>query len=162
MQSCIENCNSSICGTYASKNNPITGQSGMVSCPTAYGPEVSAVALECMCIDWLSAPTEDLMSQQVTDANTMICMHAMRVRIASPLHTASATCIASISCLLLTHIMHVMLVPYCANCCRSSATVWMFASTAVAAAAAQPLHQRQHQHLLHQVHSRRALFVCHY
>eukprot|EP00953_Heterococcus_sp_UTEX-ZZ885_P022360 12375-Heterococcus_DN1.PRE.1 len=40
MQSCIENCNSSICGTaYASKNNPINGQTGMPSCPTAAGPE---------------------------------------------------------------------------------------------------------------------------
>eukprot|EP00953_Heterococcus_sp_UTEX-ZZ885_P015568 8762-Heterococcus_DN1.PRE.3 len=45
MQSCIENCNSSICGNaYASKNNPVTGQTGMPSCPTAQGPEAHATS----------------------------------------------------------------------------------------------------------------------
>jgi hypothetical protein len=63
MQSCIENCNSSICGNaYASKNNPVTGQTGMPSCPTAQGPEVStymctfaladvSALVQCCCCD---------------------------------------------------------------------------------------------------------------
>jgi hypothetical protein len=93
MQSCIEDCNSSICGSYASKNNPITGQSGMVSCPTAYGPEVSThntVTRSTYALIDLSAPSQWCIVSKCCAGNTVTATYCMRKR-----HCALPLCCAS-------------------------------------------------------------------
>jgi hypothetical protein len=160
MQSCIEDCNSSICGSYASKNNPITGQSGMVSCPTAYGPEVSThntVTRSTCALTDLSAPSQWCIVSKYCAGNTITATYCVRNAHSYTVlshHAAPVTWTATTSVRLIAYPHHACLFLQCANCCRSSATVWTFASTAVAVAAAQPQHLHQHQHLLQEVHSK--------
>jgi hypothetical protein len=78
MQSCIENCNSSICGNaYASKNNPINGQTGMPSCPTGQGPEVNI---------------HTLLQRQLSAAASMLLCECAKLRTTLSHLTVSTIC----------------------------------------------------------------------